>query len=240
MFDAFVKVKRPIWAVLTNDVLIGEGEYLVTFTERTRNSQRTNGTFRGTNIVGTINNPKLFRAVPDEGTLVCGEEIVNHSFNIDEIARISLRAPEVETIMKGQEVVVTDDSILSYGTRGVVRGFEKGRNGNILAYIDYLEDGAPLRIGINRIGLWRPGKFWMIQPSHMNQSGNARTSFESPNYSGDGRITNQGDAVINNVYVREDLARRNAEALTRATGRPFVVMEVSSYVNSEGQVINYE
>lgn len=235
MFDALVVAKENVMAPLLSGMAFKKGVYLATLGERTKEILEREGRLR-TNSTVRVENPVLHRIANINGRTntidIRENEISNYNEGILENSQIPVFGYGVETLLRGQDVVVSDDNLLSYGTRGKVRGFAKGANGNILAYIDYMEDAAPLRISADKIEPWKPKGFWMVQPSHIDNNGQTLREFSNNHQN--------ANASINYIFTSRRQAQNYALSMTRSHNRPYVVMGASDYVNRDGQMLSYE
>ncbi len=239
MFDALVRLKSPVLLPMVGNMGVKEGTYLGELPERVRVDLERNNRLQGNAAVKIID-PKIHGVRGQVGRgrpIVLGNEIRSYSQSTLDHSLVSIFAPNVDVIFKGQEVIVDDDNLLSYGTRGKLRGFSKGANGNILAYIDYNEDAAPLRISADKIKLHKPKQYWMVQPSHITPEGrNLQALNRNSN-------ANTNERFIEHIFINRRSAQNYAVSLSRSdrdVNNRYVVLGVSDYVNREGQLLSYE
>ncbi len=231
MFNALVRLKKdtPI-PMIGGGICMAEGAYLATAPTAFINSL-ANQTRFSRRVLIKVDSPELYRySVGGNGSVINRQDRVpNVNQGILDQCIVNFVQGNVECLIKGQEVVVDDENLLSYGTRGKLRGFTKGANGNILAYIDYNEEAAPLRISADKIKLWRPNAFWMVQPSNLNANRQPQNTLASA----------VGNGPLDYVFNTRRSASNYAASLTRETGYNHVVMEVVEFVTREGQTLSY-
>lgn len=87
--------------------------------------------------------------------------------------------PHSQVFAVGNRVTIYKEGLLTTGTKGTLKKFDRNSAGNILAHVHWLEGAPPLRVTIDSLIRTAPKKFWMVvpfNPVHANQHNSFNSS----------------------------------------------------------------